>query len=636
MYNRLFHFFSKRLCSFDDNTRIFVLVTLLISILITSFTFFSFNIIQDNLLMRNILFCQDLGLILTSKVLDIVDIGDNKMLISFLEKIYVSTYSIKYIVLFHVDGSLSLSIPNYYIRIQDLLQFRQNLLQLETYDFLFNTPLVKYSYLFNDRITDIIVPLIKNGHNFGYLYIGINISSTFSTSINSIYKISLIMFALIWLIAIMIFCFNFITIIHPIEKLLHAANSIAYGDFNRYINLKLNGRIKDLIISFNFMAKKLRYYENQHINKLRTEKHKLEIILNYIPDGAIIIDSELRILFINKVAQKILGIYTKDSLGIPLFSCFPLYINQALLPLLNYLVRYNSFNIYKSQTEEICINLDYDTNKIFRFILTTIIDREDGILTSIAIMMQDITKESSLNQVKNQFISNVSHELRTPLCNIRSFLETLLDYRDSLSINQNIEFLKIAHNETNRLSTLVNDILDLSYVDSQVNYNLIKIDLSMILNSLLQTYQLIAAKNQIDLVVEIDPSIRHVLAHESSFYQVLSNLLSNAIKFTNYIGQIIIRAYIPLSLPLYNKLAMDKIAIVRIEVIDEGIGIEQINQKLIFDRFVRIENSIHTLQGTGLGLSIVQNILQKYNTDIFVYSLVNVGTSFYFDLLQFI
>ena len=130
-----------------------------------------------------------------------------------------------------------------------------------------------------------------------------------------------------------------------------------------------------------------------------------------------------------------------------------------------------------------------------------------------------------LNKAKNQFISNVSHELRTPLCNIGSFLETLLDYNDSLNEKQKKHFLKIANNETQRLSRLVNDILDLSRLESNFKYDLSKINLVHLLNYILNTSQIIASKHHIELILEVEPDLSNILGHESSFVQVISCLL---------------------------------------------------------------------------------------------------------------
>ncbi len=249
------------------------------------------------------------------------------------------------------------------------------------------------------------------------------------------------------------------------------------------------------------------------------------------------------------------------------------------------------------------------------------------------------SKITRLIAEQQQLVNAVSHELRTPLCNIGSFLETLLDYNDSLNDKQKIQFLRIANSETQRLSVLVNDILDLSRLESTFKYDLSPVNLVYILSYVLKTSEIVANKYNINLILEVESDICFVLGHQNSLLQIFSNLLSNAIKFTHNYSQIVLRVYSLISVPLYindySILDTDKyIDLVRVEIIDEGIGIDKRDQKNVFDRFVRIEDNIHTLQGTGLGLSIVKNILAKYKTNIFLQSQLSTGTSLWFDLLK--
>ena len=388
------------------------------------------------------------------------------------------------------------------------------------------------------------------------------------------------------------------------------------------------------------MIDRLEYYEKKNIDKITLEKNKLESNVSTITDGVILIDIELRLLFANTVAMKAFNWVNLDIIGYSICNHLPIHVVDSLLPIFNNFVKSTYLDHLNHETDEVCINFNYDSDKVFRFLLTPVIDTKSTILTGIAIIVQDISREVQLNKAKTQFISNVSHELRTPLCNIGSFLETLLDYSDSLNEKQKKQFLEIANSETQRLARLVNDILDLSRLESTFKYDLSSIDLIQLLNYVLNTSQLIANKHKIKLILEIEPTISCVLAHESSLLQVISNLLTNAIKFTNNYGQIILRVYsivsLPMSVPssvLLNQ--QQSINLIRLEIIDEGIGIDVRDQKSIFDRFVRIEDNIHTLQGTGLGLSIVKNILKKYNTNIYLYSQLSVGTSFWFDLYQF-
>nr|YP_009297033.1 two component sensor kinase [Ceramium japonicum]AOM66376.1 two component sensor kinase [Ceramium japonicum] len=629
-------FVFKSIANINWQIRIIILIILLLSLLISGFAFWSLTILQKESLITNNRFCKDLGTLFAYNILNFIDNNNEQQLLSFIEEIYISTSSIRYILFFKLDGSLFFSLPVYKNNVQDILQLHQALFKLETEKFLFNTPLLNHNNLFNDNITNVVLPLNKNGVHIGSLDLGISSNPTYVSTSLFISKMSIVIFISIWALVLLFAIFHFFILAKPIGQLIYVIECIGLGDFTKRLNISSYSYWHDLVISFNGMIDKLQYYEKQHINRLILEKNKLESIASIISDGIILVDLDLRVLFINRIARKSFNCLNSDMIGHNLTNCLPLYIIESLLPILNNLIKLTYLDSLNYSYEELVINIDYDSKKNYRFLLSVLIDNHSKILIGIAIIIQDISREVKLNKAKNQFISNVSHELRTPLCNIGSFLETLLDYSDSLNDKQQKHFLTIANNETQRLSRLVNDILDLSRLESNFKYDLSSINLINLLNYILNTSYIIASKHNIKLILEVDPNIICVRGHESSFVQIISNLLSNAIKFTNDYGQIIIRVYSVISLPMNSFLLNNKklVKLIRVEIIDEGIGIDNIEQKIIFDRFVRIEDNIHTLQGTGLGLSIVKNILRKYDTDIFLDSYVFVGTILWFDLFQ--
>lgn len=626
----------KSIFNINLKIRIVILVILFISLLISGFAFWSLNIIQKDSLITNSRFCKDLGTLFTYNILNFIDTNNELELKSFIEEIYVSTSSISYILFFKFDGTLFFSLPVYKNNMQDILQLHQNLFHWETDKFLFNTPLLNYHFLFNENITNIVLPLNKNGYSLGLIYLGISSNPSFLSTPIFITNISILIFIFIWIIVVVFTILHFFTVARPISEFISGIESISRGDFTKKISVKFYHEWNDLNIRFNGMLERLQYYEKKNIDRLICEKSKLELIASVIADGIILVDLDLRLLFVNNMARKSFNWLNSDIIGDVLTNYLPLHIMESLLPILNNLVKLTYLDSLNYVYKEISLDIDYNSNKNYRFLLTALIDKNNRMLTGIAIIVQDISREVKLNKAKTQFISNVSHELRTPLCNIGSFLETLLDYNESLNEKQKKHFLQIANNETQRLSRLVNDILDLSRLESNFRYDLSNINLLQLLHYILNTSQIIANKHNIKLILEIDPQIICVRGHESSFVQIMSNLLSNAIKFTHDYGQIIIRAYTISSLPLYNSLLITQnhVTLIRIEIIDEGIGIENREQKIIFDRFVRIEDNIHTLQGTGLGLSIVKNILRKYDTKIYLNSYLCVGTSLWFDLFQ--
>ena len=185
-----------------------------------------------------------------------------------------------------------------------------------------------------------------------------------------------------------------------------------------------------------------------------------------------------------------------------------------------------------------------------------------------------------------------------------------------------------ANRETDRLTRLVNDVLDLTRLESSRTYTLDPLDLSPAVEQTLRTYQLNAKDKNIELVQDIEADLPIVTGNYDLIVQVLANLVGNAMKFTQSGGRIAIRTYLTDEHDLENNAKL-----VRIEISDTGIGIEPDAQANIFERFFRVENQVHTLEGTGLGLSIVRNIIQeKHRSQVNLISELGVGTTFWFDL----
>jgi len=283
------------------------------------------------------------------------------------------------------------------------------------------------------------------------------------------------------------------------------------------------------------------------------------------------------------------------------------------------------------ESAEFRIPISHPINRTIRILLTTVLNQQRESIKGIAITVQDITREVELNEAKSQFISNVSHELRTPLFNIKSFIETLHEYGEDLGVNQRREFLETVNHETDRLTRLVNDVLDLSKLESGRNYHFNGVDLAQAIDQTLRTYQLNARDKGIELIQEVAPNLPLVVGNYDLLLQVLANLVGNCLKFSLAGGKVAIRTYQLESKPNHKQPGQ-----VRVEISDTGIGIPPEDQKAIFDRFFRVENRVHTLEGTGLGLSIVRNIIEeKHHSKVHLVSEVGVGTTFWFDLTVF-
>lgn len=618
--------------SINWKTRLISLIILVISITMSTIAFMLLIHIQNELMITNLRFFRDFSSVVAYDISILIKGHSWQELRDFVERIYLTTSSINYLRLFDSQGCLLFSFPVDSFLFNYMLDLHHNTIDFGHYVLFLDIYAVSHAISLEQKLIHCIVPLVLDNENLGFLQLGLNFNNSVLYITKLVQNTSMLVFVSVWLMFILGAAFNFFIIIDPTKKLLMGMQNIASGYFGQRIEIFLRGELGNLIISFNEMSERLQFYEKQNIIQLTSEKAKLEALVSTITDGAILLDTELRILFINHIAVKVFQWFNIDLVGSIIFQHLPMHVNEVLLPTLNGMIKSSCLDNKNLQSQELIIDLYCESLKTFRFLLSTILIDHYQCFNGVVIIIQDISKENQLNEAKNQFISNVSHELRTPLCNIGSFLETLIDYDYKLTLQQKSQFLDIAYAETQRLNSLVNDILDLSRLESECSYILKPIILANTVAYIVQASQIVALNKKVQIIVEMHCSIVKILAHENSLCQVLSNLISNSLKFTHRQGRIVIRVY-PLEMNKQNNVLYNSTSqIVRLEVIDEGIGIHKIFQKQIFDRFMRIENNIHTLKGTGLGLSIVKNIIKKHNSVISVYSEVDIGTSFWFDL----
>jgi two-component system, OmpR family, sensor histidine kinase NblS len=421
--------------------------------------------------------------------------------------------------------------------------------------------------------------------------------------------------------------FNALIITKPIKELLQGVKNIAAGNFKQRIDLPVRGELGELILNFNEMAERLERYEEQNIEELTAEKAKLETLVSTIADGAVLLDTHMRVILVNPTAQRIFAWDENEHLlGENVLHHLPDSVKVELTRPL-YQLASGDPPAELREGAEFRLTLPDPSNRTVRLLLNTVLDQHRENVRGIAITVQDITREVELNEAKSQFISNVSHELRTPLFNIKSFIETLHEYGDNLSELERREFLETANRETDRLTRLVNDVLDLSRLESNKRYHFEAVEIIQPIEQTLRTHQLNARDKGIELIQDIEPDLPPVLGNYDLLLQVFSNLVGNGLKFTSAGGRVAIRAY--LLDPVGHH---QPVTHVRIEVADTGIGIDPEDQQAIFDRFFRVENRVHTLEGTGLGLSIVRNIIEKHHSEVHLVSEVGTGTTFWFDL----
>ena len=240
----------------------------------------------------------------------------------------------------------------------------------------------------------------------------------------------------------------------------------------------------------------------------------------------------------------------------------------------------------------------------------------------VVAVLHDMTREREVAEMKNDFVSSVSHELRTPLASIKAYVEMLIDGEaDNERIRR--EFYDVIQNEANRLGRLIDNILNISRIESGlVKVNKQPQSLAVILKEAVEVISPQAKNKQIEVIDRLTPVFYQTMADKDMLCQAVLNLLSNAVKYTAEKGTVTVETTVDES---------KKRVITRIS--DTGVGIPPQDLPFVFDKFYRAAANNHMANGTGLGLSLVKHIIETVHKGrIFVESSVGKGSCFGFEL----
>ncbi len=231
----------------------------------------------------------------------------------------------------------------------------------------------------------------------------------------------------------------------------------------------------------------------------------------------------------------------------------------------------------------------------------------------------DIEYLERLQRMRSQFLANVSHELRTPIFSIQGYLETLLNgAMDDPKVNRH--FLQKADQHTVNLSNLLNDLIDISMIESgEMRMSYRYFDINLFIKNILSEFSLMAEEKNLTLLFNPAKEALQVFGDKEKLRQVFVNLFQNAIKYTDE-GTVEI-------------LLEEEKKFVNIAIRDTGIGIPDEDLNRVFERFYRVDKArSRAVGGTGLGLAIVKHIIEAHNSKIIVQSKLDEGSTFSFKL----
>ncbi len=344
------------------------------------------------------------------------------------------------------------------------------------------------------------------------------------------------------------------------------------------------------------------------------QKRQTEAILYSLHDAVLVVDGSDRLLRANEPAAQLFG-FEPGPAGLEPIADTIGPAHGEFVELLRQSRRQRT-----EATKRELVFVQEDRPRTFETIISCV--QEDGRTASVVAVLHDVTKEKEVSQMKNDFVSHVSHELKTPLASITAYSEMLAD-GEADDEETRKEFYAVIQSQAQRLNRLIEDILNISRIES----GLIKVkkeqaSLTILIEEQMQMIRSYAEEKSITVTSGHPIVYDQVYVDKDMISQVIINLLSNAVKYTPAGGRVTVGTEVD-----------EAARLVRVAVTDTGVGIPEDEIGHLFEKFYRVAANNKQAKGTGLGLNLAKQIVEKvHNGRMFVTSKVGVGSTFGFEL----
>lgn len=461
------------------------------------------------------------------------------------------------------------------------------------------------------------ITIEENDEVFGYITLYADWKSEKDKKLNEIYQLSIFTIVLFSVIAIFSFILLTRWIYTPISKLKNITSTLSHGDYSIKLPNVTRDEIGSLTTSIDQMRDKIQFTLNELVDKEKMQR----AIVESVPDAIITISKEGTVNSFNHGAEKIFQLSAQEVIGNNIKMLMP---DDIASHHDGYLAAYKDGATNQSKiigaTRNKGLYGKRKDNSLFPIELTInpIIIEGEILFTGI---LRDITERQKIDRLKDEFVSTVSHELRTPLTAIKGALDIMTHGLELELPEQADVMLTVANRNVERLLTLINDILDISKLESgEINFNFEPLDIKQFIKNSIELNQEYAKKYNTGFVCTnfIDNIIVNV--DKDRLTQVMSNLLSNAAKYSPE----------NINIEIFTAIKNGKI---RVSVKDYGAGIPEEFQPIIFNKFTQSSSGdTRQVGGTGLGLNISKMIIEKFGGEINFETIIGKETTFYFEL----
>ncbi len=479
-------------------------------------------------------------------------------------------------------------------------------------------------------VIDITKPILAG--MAGYVHVGMDKEIINKFVWIAIAKLQVVMFFIFWG-SVFILYMMVKRISEPLNQLTEYAKKLSDHDFTADVEITskdeigmLAGTMKNMANELTTLIAGLERAVGNATSELQDTLTYMEVIIDNLADGLLVVDFSGKISLTNPALGELFGLNGQNLKSKDIKSHFPSEMIELF-----HLVKGCEHEVYSSE-------ISLPDRRTVKAVATPIHkwESEDSynVCLGAIILVRDITYEKEVDNLKTDFISTVSHELRTPMTSILGFAKIIKkkleksvfptcnapDKKTKKAMTQVQDNIGIIVSEGQRLTELINDVLDIAKMESgKIDWKKVPVEMSEVINTSIQTTTPLWEPKGLKMSVDVDEKLPVLYGDRDRILQVLVNLISNAVKFTNS-GSITCTA----------RASYDEIMV---SVSDTGSGISPDDQKKVFERFKQAGDTLTGKpKGTGLGLPICKQIVDHHNGRIWVDSKLGEGSSFHFTL----
>ncbi|WP_170245615.1 HAMP domain-containing sensor histidine kinase [Fodinibius salinus] len=409
-------------------------------------------------------------------------------------------------------------------------------------------------------------------------------------------------------------------IVNPIRELIERIKNIADQNYDQRLEFETGDEYQELAEAFNTMAVRLQEYDSSNLAKIKSEKRRIEAIINQMNEAVVGLDHEKNILFVNSKAEELIGLDHEQLVG--QYAPDVASTNDLVRKLIQDIMNKEE---HQQKDDENLIKIASEDRHIYysKETLPVLLDdgaQEDDKQIGTIITLKNVTHFQEMNEAKTNFVAVVSHELKTPIASINMSLRLLEDERVGPLNEEQVDLIDSIRNDTNRMKRTTAELLDLSKIESgNIQLNSQPAHPSDLLDYAYETMVMQTDQKGIDIEIKCEEGLSAVKADMQKSVWVLVNLISNAVRYTPPGGQIVLKA-------------ADEPRAIRFSVTDNGKGIPEEYLGKIFQKYFQVYGDKNDNGGSGLGLSIAKEFINAQGGEIGVESELGKGSTFYFTL----